>query len=102
MAPRLLCDGNGIGAECSTALVVAGHAAKQCPQLAQGGHRGLRGLDEFHARAPFALDHPLRDDDGPTIGPQTGKDSLARGGHVHPRRGQRLAAERLPWVMDGD
>jgi kynureninase len=101
MGPSLLWSGDGIGTECSTAGAIARHA-QQRVQLDQGGQRDLRSHDEFHPRAWLALDHPLRDDDGAIIGSEAGKDPLARGRNVHPRRGERLAAQRVPRVMDGD
>jgi hypothetical protein len=90
----------GIGADCS--MGIARYIAQQRVQLDERGQGDLRVLGETHADASLALGHPFRDEDQAPMGRDAHESSVAGGGHVRSRGRQRLAAEGMPQVVDGD
>jgi hypothetical protein len=103
MAPSLLAEcGMDIGADCSMRLGLGRYTAQQRTHIEEGGQADLRGLGEAHADASLPLRHPLWDEDEPAGGRDAHEGSVARGRVMAPRHRERLAAARMPWVVDGD
>jgi len=93
----------GIGAHCSMGIGIARDTAQQRVQVDEGGQGGLRVLGKVHADASLSLGHPFRDEDQAPVGRYAHEGPVAGGsGPVRPRRRQRLAAEGMPRVVDGD
>ena len=92
----------GIGTDCSMGIGIARYTAQQRVQLDEGGQGDLRVLGETHADASLALGHPFRDEDQAPMGRDAHEGSVAGGGDVRSRGRQRLAAEGMPQVVDGD
>ena len=92
----------GIGADCSMGLGSARYTAQQRTHLEEGGQADVRVLGEPHADASFALGHPFRDDDEPAGGRDAHEGSVARGRAMAPRHRERLTAEGMPRIVDGD
>ena len=92
----------GIGADCSMGRGSPRDTAQQRVQLDECGQRDLRVRGEAHAEAWLALGHPFRDDDQAPSGRDAHEGAVAGGPDVRPRGRQRLAAERMPRVVNGD
>jgi hypothetical protein len=91
-----------IGADCSMRPGLARYTAQQRTHIEEGGQVRVRILGETHADASFALGHPFRDDDETAGGRHAHEGSVARGRAMAPRHGERLAAEGMPRIVDGD
>ena len=92
----------GIGTDCSMGIGIARYTAQQRVQLDEGGQGDLRVQGEVHADASLTLRHPFRDENQAPIGRYAHEGVGAGGGPVRPCRRQRLAAEGMPRVVDGD
>jgi hypothetical protein len=91
-----------IGADCSMRLGRARYTAQQSVQVAEGGQADLRAFGEAHAHASLALGHPVGDDDDSASGRDAQESSVACSRAMGPRHRERLAAEGMPRVVDGD
>ena len=98
-----------IGADCSMGRGSARDAAQQRMQVEEGRQGNLRGLGEAHVDASGPLGHPFRDDDevpgddDEVPGRRHTDERSVPGGRVMASgHGQRLAAEGMPRVVDGD
>ena len=80
----------------------ARYTAQQRVQVEEGSQGDLRVLGEVHAGTALSLGHPFRDENHACIGRYAHERAVAGDGHVRPRGRQRLAAERMPRVVDGD
>jgi hypothetical protein len=92
----------GLGADCSMGLGSARYTAQQREQIEESGQRDLRNLSEAHVDAAFPLGHPFWDDDEPPAGRNAHEGSITGGRAMAPCHGERLAAEGMPRVVDGD
>ena len=81
---------------------IARYTAQQRVQVDEGGQGDLRVLGKVHADASLSLGHPFRDEDQAPVGRDAHEGPVAGRGPVRPRRRQRLAAEGMPRVVDGD
>ena len=80
----------------------ARYTAQQREQIEESGQRDLRNLSEAHVDAAFPLGHPFWDDDEPPAGRNAYEGSITGGRAMTPCHGERLAAEGMPRVVDGD
>ena len=92
----------GIGADCSMGLGRARYTAQQRVQLEEGSQRDPRRLGEVHVDASLPRGHPFRDDDVSPDGRNAHEGSVTGGRAMAPCHGERLAAEGVPRVVDGD
>lgn len=80
----------------------ARYTAQQRLEFEEGGQRNLGILGEAHAGTALSLGHPFGDEDEAPIRRDAHEGAVAGRGPVRPRRRQRLAAEAMPRVVDGD
>jgi hypothetical protein len=92
----------GIGGDCSMRLGSARYTPQQGVQFDESGHGDLRCLGQTHVDASFPLGHPFRNDDESFTGRDAHEGAVAGGRAMSPCHGQRLAAEAMPGVVDGD
>lgn len=81
---------------------VARYTAQQRLEFEEGGQGDLRILGEAHPGTSLSLGHPFRDEHHAPIGRDAHEGAVAGGGPVRPRGRQRLPAERMPRVVNGD
>jgi hypothetical protein len=91
-----------IGADCSMRRGSARYTPQQRAQFDESGEGDLRRLGQAHVDASFSLGHPVQNDDESFAGRDAHEGSLAGGPATGSGYSQRLAAEAMPGVVDGD